>query len=74
MHVILGFKPISTHFQVSKHMIKARYLHLAIVDVAVEGFIRKSPPTRTLLVELPFFKDSQPLAEEIISSNDETES
>ena len=74
MHVILGFKSISTHFQVSKHMIKARDLRLAIVDVAVEGFIQKPPPTRTRLVELPFFKDPQSLAEEIISSYDETES
>nr|POE82030.1 hypothetical protein CFP56_43190 [Quercus suber] len=73
MHVILGFKPISTCFQVSKHMIKAKDSCLARVDVVVEGFIRKPPHTETQLTELPNPQVAQPLAvgEEIISSDDE---
>ena len=39
VHIVLGFKPISTRFQVSKHVIRARDPCLALVDVAVEGFI-----------------------------------
>ena len=39
VHVILGFVPISNRFQKSKHVIKARDSHLALVDVAIEGFI-----------------------------------
>ena len=53
VHVILGFKPITTRFQVSKHVIKAKDQRLALVDVAVEEFIQKPPPARTQLVELP---------------------
>ena len=53
VHVILGFKPITTRFQVSKHVIKAKDQRLALVDVAVEGFIQKPPPAGSQLVELP---------------------
>ena len=73
VHVILGFKPISNHFQVSKHMIKARDSRLALVDVAVKGFIWKPPPVGTKFVDLPTFKDPQPTVEEIVSSNEEVE-
>ena len=37
-HVILGFEPISTHFQISKHVIEAKDAHLARVNMAIEGF------------------------------------
>ena len=53
VHVILGFKPITTCFQVSKHVIKAKDQRLALVDVAVKGFIQKPPHAGTQLVELP---------------------
>nr|POE65815.1 hypothetical protein CFP56_13900 [Quercus suber] len=42
-----------------------------LVDVANEGFISKPPPEGTQLVELPTFKDPQPIIEEIISSDEE---
>ena len=71
MHVILGFKPISTRFQVSKHVIKAKDQRLALVNVAVEGFIRKLPPIGIQLVELPTLTKTQHLVEEVISLNDE---
>jgi len=41
--------------------------------VAVEGFIRKPPPSGTQFVELPMFKDPQQIVEEITSSNEEVE-
>ena len=74
VHVILGFKPISTRFQVSKNIIKARDPWLALVDVVIEGLIQKPPPTEAQPVELPIFTDPQPLIEEVISSNDKLES
>ena len=73
MHIILGFKPISTHCQVSKHVINAKDSHLALVDVAIKGFIWKPPLARTQPVELPVFIDPQPLAEEVISLDNEIE-
>ena len=73
VHVILGFKPISNRFQVSKHVIKARDSRLALVNMAVEGFISKPPPEGTQLVELPTFKDPQPIVEEITSSDAKAE-
>ena len=42
-------------------MIKARNSHLALVNVAIEGFIGKPPPEGTQVVELPTFKDPQPV-------------
>ena len=72
-HIILGFKPISNHFQVSKHVIKTRDSCLAQVDVAVEGFISKPPLAGTQLVELPTFKDPQPIVEEITSLDEDVE-
>ena len=53
MHVILGFKPISTHFQFPKHVIKAKDLRLALIDVAVPGFLNKPPPSGTQDFQLP---------------------
>ena len=58
VHVILGFKPITTHFQVSKHVIKAKDQRLTLVDVVVEWFIRKPPFTGTQLVELPILTET----------------
>ena len=57
VHAILGFKPISNRFQVSKHVIKARDSCLILVDVAIEGFIHKPPLEGMQLVKLPTFKD-----------------
>lgn len=73
VHIIFGFIPILNRFQVSKHVIKAKDLRLALVDVAVKGFIRKPPPAGMQLIELPTFKDPQPLIEEVLSSNKEVE-
>ena len=53
VHVILGFKPISNRFQVFKHVIKAKDARLALIDVAIEGFIWKPPLAGTQLMELP---------------------
>nr|POF16800.1 hypothetical protein CFP56_66199 [Quercus suber] len=72
-YIILGFKPISNRFQVSKHVIKARASCLARVDVPVEGFISKPPLAGTKLVELPTFKDPQKIVEEITSLDEEVE-
>ena len=57
----------------SKHVIKARDSYLALVDVAVEGFIQKPPPAGTQPVDLPTFKNPQPIVEEILSSDEEVE-
>ena len=84
VHVILGFTPISNCFQISKHVIKARDSRLALVDVAIEGFISKPPPEGTQVVKLPTFEDPQPvelptfenpqpIVEEITSSDEEAE-
>lgn len=54
-------------------MIKAKDLCLVLVDVAIEGFIRKPPPTGTQLVELPTLTETQPSVKEVISLNDEVE-
>ena len=52
-------------------MIKAKDLCLVLVDVAIEGFIRKPPPTGTQLVELPTLQETQPLVEEVLSLDNE---
>lgn len=57
----------------SKHVIKARDSCLARVDVVIEGFISKRPLMGTQLVELPTFKDPQPIVEEITSLDEEIE-
>ena len=56
----------------SKHIIKAQDSCLVLVDVAIEGFIHKPPLEGMQLVELPTFRDPQPIVEEITSSNEET--
>lgn len=72
-HVILGFKPISNRFQVFNHMIKAKDACLSLVDVAVEGFIRKPPPAGTQLVELLTLQETHPVVEEVASLDDKAE-
>ena len=57
----------------SKHVITAKDSCLALVNVAVEGFIWKPPPAGTQPVDLPTFKDPQLVAEEILSSDDEAD-
>ena len=65
-------------------MIKARDSCLALVDVSIEGFIGKPPLEGTQVVELPTFKDPEPVElptpmnpqlviEKITSSNKEEE-
>ena len=44
MHVILGFNPISKHFQSPKHVIRAKDPRLALIDIAVPGFLTITPP------------------------------
>ena len=39
LHVILGFNLISKHFQSPKHIIRAKDPRLALIDVAVPGFL-----------------------------------
>lgn len=39
VHVIHGFKLISTHFQSPKHVIKAKDLRLVLIDVVVPKFL-----------------------------------
>ena len=39
MHMILGFNPISKRFQSPKHVIRAKDPRLALIDVAVPGFL-----------------------------------
>ena len=74
-HIILSFKPISTHFQISKHIIKAKDPRLVRVNVAVEGFIQKALLTETQFVELLAHQVSQLIVEgeKIIPSEDEAE-
>ena len=47
VHVILGFMPISNHFQSPKNVIKAKDPRLALIAVAVLGFFTKLPPSST---------------------------
>ena len=54
-------------------MIKAKDLCFALVDVAIEGFIRRPPFADTQLVELPTLQETHPMVEEVASSDDEVE-
>jgi len=47
VHAILGFKLISTCFQSPKYVIKAKDPRLALIDVAIPGFLNKPPPSGT---------------------------
>lgn len=53
VHVILGFEPISKCFQSPKHVIKVKDLRLALIDVAVPGFLTTLSPFGTQDAQLP---------------------
>lgn len=53
VHVILRFKPISKYFQSLKHVIKAKDLRLAIIDVTVLRFLTEPSPSGTQDAGLP---------------------
>ena len=53
VHVTLGFKPISKHFQSAKHVIKAKNPRLAIIDVALPRFLTEPLPLGTQDAGLP---------------------
>ena len=75
MHVILEFTPISNHFQSPKNMIRAKDLRLALIDVAVPGFLTKPPPSSTQDAQLPSSLTAKLLysQEQPIPSDDEQE-
>ena len=54
-------------------MIKAKGSRLILVDMAVEGFIWKSPFAGTELAKLPTLQEIQPLVEEVTFSDDEVD-
>ena len=64
IHIILGFKPISNRFQNPKLVIKAKDPRLALIDVAVPGFLTKPPPFGTQDPQLP-----TPLATKLLYSH-----
>lgn len=64
--MILGFKPIFNQFQSPKHMIRAKDLRLALIDVAVPGFLTKPPPSSTQDTQLP-----APLAAKLLYSQEQ---
>ena len=51
MHMILGFNPISKHFQSPKHVIRAKDPWLALIDIAIPGFL--TTPSGTQDAQLP---------------------
>ena len=52
VHVILEFTPISNHFQSPKNVIRAKDLRLALIDVAILGFLTKPTPFCTQNAQL----------------------
>lgn len=44
VHIILKFEPISKCFQSPKNVIRAKERWLALIDVAVPGFLLTDPP------------------------------
>ena len=42
-HIILGYKPYTKHFQSQKNIIKAKDAWLALIDIAVLGFLLIEP-------------------------------
>lgn len=44
VHIILRFKPLSKHFQSPKNIIKDKDSRLALIEVAVLGFLLINPP------------------------------
>ena len=43
VHILLGFEPISKHFQSPKNVIRAKDRRLTLIDVAVSGFLLTDP-------------------------------
>ena len=43
VHILLGFEPISKHFQSPKNVIRAKDRRLTLIDVAVFGFLLTDP-------------------------------
>ena len=74
-HVILRFKPISSHFYSLRHVIKAKDARLVGIDMGVVGFIQKTPLVGTHYVELFTHQVAQLITEgeEPITSEDEVE-
>ena len=67
-HVILGYTPSTKRFQSPKNVIRAKDPRLALIDVAVPGFLlTKPPPERTQDAQLP-----APLAAKLIYSQEPT--
>ena len=64
-HVILGYKPISTSFQSTKYVIKAKDPRLQQINVAIPGFLGSPPPTGIHPIELPI---QRAFGEEVTSS------
>ena len=54
-------------------MIKARNSRLALVDVAIEGFIWKPPLAGTQTIDRSTFKDPQPVVKKLLSSDDKAD-
>ena len=43
MHILLGFEPISKHFQSPKNVIRAKDRRLTLIDVVVSSFLLTDP-------------------------------
>ena len=74
MHIILGFSPISKHFQSLKNVIKAKDPRLALIDVAVVSFLTTIPPqfeTQDTQLPAPLVTKLLYSQEPPIPSNDE---
>ena len=66
VHIILGFNPISNRFQSPKHVIKAKDPRLALIDIAIPGFLTKPSPFGTQDAQL-----SAPLATKLLYSHEQ---
>lgn len=65
-HIILGYKLSTKRFQSLKNVIRARDLHLALIDIVVLSFLLSEPPPEgTQYAELP-----TPLATRLLYSQE----
>ena len=55
-HLILGYNPLSSSFQAPKYVIKAKDLHLQLINVAVPGFLNPSLGLQGVLKAEPLFQ------------------
>ena len=68
VHIILGYEPISKCFQSPKNIIKAKDAQLALIEIAVLGFLlTEPPPAGTQDAQLP-----TPLATKLLYSQELT--